>query len=157
MLAVASPSALDDYRDHLKQYHQRYSAECWALIYQADTRARRELAERVRRAGRLAHEAAQRGPTAAGKAGATEYRPSKPWDYVLRRLPLEYAFWKKEIEDPAILLLTKVAAKSTSVVTQEAPVARVPAEHIADVASSHGVGHKRFLPPPPAPHFEQLP
>ena len=43
MLDIISPAALDAYRDHIRRYANRFREECWALIYQADTRARREL------------------------------------------------------------------------------------------------------------------
>ena len=49
MLGFASPAALDSYHDHIRQYATRYTTECWALLYQTDTRARRELSERIRR------------------------------------------------------------------------------------------------------------
>ena len=49
MLEFASPSSLDGYGDHVRQYSTRFVTQCWALIYQTDTRARREHAERLRR------------------------------------------------------------------------------------------------------------
>ena len=49
MLEFASPSSLDGYRDHVRQYSARFGTQCWALIFQTDTRARREHAERLRR------------------------------------------------------------------------------------------------------------
>ena len=49
MLEYASPSALDSNRDNLRQFAVHYSTQCWAVVYQTRTRARRELAERLRR------------------------------------------------------------------------------------------------------------
>ena len=49
MLEFASPSSLDGNRDHVRQYSTRFGTQCWVLIYQTDTRARREHAERLRR------------------------------------------------------------------------------------------------------------
>jgi hypothetical protein len=51
MLDIITPAALDQYKDHIKQYSLRYGHLCWALLYQADTIARRELGERIRRTG----------------------------------------------------------------------------------------------------------
>jgi hypothetical protein len=117
MLGLASPAALDSYRDFVGRYAQRFSPECWALIYQADTRARRELSERVRREGA---KIAASGVAYVDSAGQ-RYDPELPWDYIFRKLPTCFAFWKVEVEDAAILIMTKVS-KNESHITGEAPI-----------------------------------
>jgi hypothetical protein len=138
MLEMVSPAACDLYRDHVKQYNTRYSTgggqeSCWALIYQSDTRARRELAERIRRKGQLDFEQIK-SSTPEGRPIVSEYDPKRPWDYVFRKLPLEFSFWKRELEDPAMLIITK-AIRAGAPVSGEVPVAKQPHDHVADVAS----------------------
>ena len=139
MLNIASPSAADAYRDHVRQYATRYTSVCWPLIYQADTRARRELLVRLQR--RLVAERA-RSPDPT----AHPYDPQMPWDHVLRSVGDEFSFWKKELEDPAMMILMR--AKSTSEeVSGEAPVARTAADHISTPQAS---GSAPNLAGPPA-------
>ena len=52
------PARLDAYEKHVRNYHERYGRACWALIYQADVRARLENAERLRRLGKEEHDKA---------------------------------------------------------------------------------------------------
>ncbi len=133
MLGITSPSAADTYRDHVRQYAMRYTSVCWPLIYQADTRARRELLVRLQR--RLAAERA-RSP----EPSAHPYDPQMPWDHVLRSVGDEFAFWKKELEDPAMMILMR-AKSSSEEVSGEAPVARTAADHISTPQSSASAPH----------------
>ena len=125
MLEFASPSSLDGYGDHVRQYSTRFGTQCWALIYQTDTRARREHAERLRRRANTELTALD----AIGVKGA--YNPKRPWEYVLRQLPVEFAFWKRELEDPALLILARAPVAA---ITSEAPVAKTRDQHITQVA-----------------------
>ena len=125
MLEFASPSSLDGYRDHVRQYSTRFGTQCWALIYQTDTRARREHAERLRRRANTELTALD----AIGVKGA--YNPKRPWEYVFRQLPVEFAFWKRELEDPALLILARAPVAA---ITSEAPVAKTRDQHITQVA-----------------------
>ena len=121
--AVMLGIALDIYKDHNKQYAACFTQSSWPLIYQADTRARRELS--VRMARNFSHEKAALGDRAA----THPYNPQMPWDHVFRSMPDEFAFWKGEVEDPGMLIITG-AASGTPQVSGEAPVARRPQEHI---------------------------
>ena len=47
-----TPARLDAHGKHLRGFHERFGRQCSALIYQADVRARLELAERPRRIGK---------------------------------------------------------------------------------------------------------
>jgi hypothetical protein len=121
MLRITTHSGFDRYRNHIKQYAGRYGADCWPLIYQADVRARRELAERVRR--NLARE---------GKLLINGLPVAMQWDLVYRALPDEFGFWKREVEDPSILIITKALNKSAdSIVSGEAPIVTRNADHIS--------------------------
>ena len=86
MLDFASPAALEGYKTHIKRYAQAHTDVAWALLYQADTRARRELAGKLRRLARDAHE--------SGSNDA--FDPNMPWEFVFRRIPLEFQFWHWE-------------------------------------------------------------
>ena len=125
MLEFASPSSLDGHRDHVRQYSTRFGTQCWALIYQTDTRARREHAERLRRMANTELTALD----AILVKGA--YNPKRPWEYVFRQLPVEFAFWKRELEDPALLILARAPVAA---ITSEAPVAKTRDQHITQVA-----------------------
>ena len=129
MLKAAAPAALDAYRNHISSAYQRYGEGCWALIYQCDTRARREMAERIRRKGAAMHTKA----VAAGAAAvaACEFDPMLPWDYVFRSLPSEFEFWQRELTEPAILIATG-GNNPRSFLSGEAPIAAGSAGHIAE-------------------------
>ena len=116
---------LDGCRDHVRQYSTRFGTQCWALIYQSDTRARREHAERLRRRANTELTALD----AIGVKGT--YNPKRPWEYVFRQLPVEFAFWKRELEDPALLILARAPVAA---ITSEAPVAKTRDRHITQVA-----------------------
>ena len=136
MLGFASPAALDSYHDHIRQYATRYTTECWALLYQTDTRARRELSERIRRRAKSEYDMAA-ASTPAGQAVSHPMDPQRPWDHVFRLLPKEFSYWKKELEDPALMILAKVSSRS--VITTEAQVASQRSQHITAVSSDSAV------------------
>eukprot|EP00972_Heterocapsa_arctica_P094000 13863861-Heterocapsa_arctica.AAC.1 len=43
----------------------------------------------------------------AGVPNFVEFDPARPWNAVWRRAIEDDRFWKKEFEDPALLILTK--------------------------------------------------
>ena len=136
MLDFASPSSLDGYRDHVRQFSTQFGPQCWVLLYQTDTRARREHAERLRRRANIELTALD----AIGVKGA--YNPKSPWEYVFRQLPVEFAFWKRELEDPALLILARAPVAA---ITSEAPVAKTRDQHITQVAGDvwlYGLGRQ---------------
>ena len=49
MLNQISPAHLDNYEKHIRRLSERYNKASWALIYQADVRARLEHSERLLR------------------------------------------------------------------------------------------------------------
>ena len=110
---------MDNYKKLLASYHRRYGPDCWALIYQADVRARREHLERLRR---IAADHHSRGII----QGTTHpYDPNRPWDYVWKMLLNDAAFWRKEVEDLSMLILNKVT-NASSHVTGESPISLTP-------------------------------
>ena len=76
------------------------------VLYQADVRARMEHLERLRRQG-------TRDPA---------FKVAQPWDWSLRQVTLDGAFWKKEMEEPAILILSG-SGRLMEMVDGDAPIA----------------------------------
>ena len=106
MLDVCTPAAIDRYGAKIKQYHSRYGDKVWHLIYQIDVRARQEELERKRRLG------------FNEKANATNpadhpFQPDAPWGWALQKLIEDHEFWRVELEDPAMLVLTRLASLSS--------------------------------------------
>ena len=126
MLGIASYAALDAYKDHIKSYAYTYSNETWTLLYQADTRARREHTHRIRRnASKFSTDAK------VVDSDGIVFDPSMPWEYVFRKLPKDFSFWKKEFESAAILITANIYRPDASV-TGEVPVAANSTMHISD-------------------------
>ena len=101
MLEEVSISTLALWSIMVSEYTARYGSAVWALIYQTEVRARSELLTRTKRAGATA--LAQ--STAAG--GSHSYNPNKPWDWVFREAAADVQFWRKELEEKALLILAK--------------------------------------------------
>ena len=74
MFGQITPARLDSYERHTRSYHERYGRGCWAMLYQADVRARLELSERLRKLGKDERDAA----VAAG--GKHAFDPNMPWE-----------------------------------------------------------------------------
>ena len=102
MMDILKISTMENYFDKIKDYITKFGPDLWCLIYQAEVRARQEHWERCRRIGAEAH-------SKATTAGAShEFDPSQPWDWSLQCLIDDDKFWKKEIEDDAVLILAKI-------------------------------------------------
>ena len=107
MLNMLSPSKCEAYMNLIRKYNTKYGHKCWHIIYQADVRARQEHWERCRREAAEEH----RKANAAGQTHAFDV--SKPWEYALMLLINDFRFWKDELEDPCILVMTKMNAANT--------------------------------------------
>ena len=105
MLDAADLGLLLQYQARIERMHERYCERTWALLYQADVRARLEELPRVRLELKLAHKAA----VSAG--GTAPYDDARPWKEALRVLADRDKFWTEEFMEPAIL----IAADKTTV------------------------------------------
>ena len=114
----------DAYADLITRYAQRYGRPTWHIVYQADVRCRLEHMERLRRRG------ASESQDAASAGGAHAFRDQRPWEWVWAQAVLDAAFWRQELEEPCLLVLTRTASLGAMV------------DGDAAVAGS--------LPPPPA-------
>ena len=108
VLQELSPSTLDLWEKVVTNYAGRYGLETWALIYQAEVKARLEHMSRVRREGA----AAKAQATAAG--GDHPFKPDSPWEWVHRETAHDAGFWRTGLEEPALLIKAQVARMSVS-------------------------------------------
>ena len=99
MLDSVDLSPLLLYQSRIERLHERYSERTWALLYQADVRARLEEWPRIRLELKRAHQVA----TAAG--GATTYDDTRPWNEALRLLSERDRFWTDEFIEPAVMIM----------------------------------------------------
>ena len=116
MLDQVGLATLDRYSTQLNEYANRYGPVVWHIIYQADVRARLEHMERVRRIAIDEHAKA----VAAGFSHSFE--PDRPWDYVWTKMVDDANFWRKELEEPCVLVLAKTTSMS-SMIGGDAPAA----------------------------------
>ena len=103
MLDTVDLGTLLKYKEKIEKFHDRYGENIWAIVYQADVRCRLELMERTKRQLAAAHEAAP------SSGGATQYDPNRPWNMVWQSVIADEAFWRVEVIEPGMLILTKVA------------------------------------------------
>ena len=76
MLAAVEPQTLDAYREKVKYVYNVYGSAKWALLYQAETRMRRDHFVRLYRRGSDEHSKAE----AADKTH--DFDPNRPWEWV---------------------------------------------------------------------------
>ena len=117
MVNAVDLGVLLKYRGHVERLHDRYSDKVWTVLYQADVRCRLELMERIRRTIQAEH--------AAG-AAPSGFDPARPWNLVWQRAAADETFWREEVIEPSLLILTKVAGLN-EVVEGDAVTARTPA------------------------------
>ena len=96
LLGAVQPERLDAYGEHVRTLNDRFGADTWFIIYQADARMRQEEFERI-------HRRAVMGRTPG-------FDPQKPWDTVFRIAVDEPKFWDTEVRDKAIMYLTRIAS-----------------------------------------------
>ena len=97
-------------------YARRSSPERWAIIYQADVRARLELAVR------LLEKLEVRREEDVKKNRHTDFDPSMPWNSVWAALVNNCSeWWKRHVEMPILCVATK-AKKVSDYVEGDAPI-----------------------------------
>ena len=87
-LDAAELGPLDAYLERIKGFAKQYGESLWHLVYQADSRMRREQMERLRRRGA---EAKALDPNHA-------FDPASPWNWVWAAAEDDDKFWKRELE-----------------------------------------------------------
>ena len=100
---VVSLGALTGHHRKIKEYSDCYGPAVWPLLYQTEVRWHLEHLQRVmRRLSRQQAEAKAKG------AGDVVLDPKKPWDSAWRAGLDDDAFWRRQFEQQALLVLTKV-------------------------------------------------
>jgi len=143
MLDVLSPATCEYYYKHIGAYAARYGPQVWPLLYQADVRARLEQITRVARSAAQAHVRSNNTST---------FDPKRPWEHSLRALVDDMKFWRRELEEPAILIMTQ-ACKLSDNISDDAMVHRPGG---SSQQSSSNQAHRgqasQVSPPPPKKH-----
>ena len=106
-----------DYSRLILGYASRYGTLAWPLQNQCDVRCRLEHMERLRSVLERNYAMA----LSRGQAPAIPFDPSRPWDSVWSAAVDDHAFWHRQFEEPALIILTK-AGRLTDVVAGEAPI-----------------------------------
>ena len=127
MLSMIDPANLDLYANHIRASVQRFGMVAGPVIYQADVRARLEQIERVRRKAEHEHE------QCIQKGGTSPFEPNRPWNFCFKMLVDDDKFWRKELEQPALLVLSRARTMS-SALDGDAPITG------GATASTHGWG-----------------
>jgi hypothetical protein len=130
MLNAISSATLDQYRDLIYRYVTRYGAPVWLILYQADVRARLESMERMRRKGQKLH-------MLGTQIGERVFDPARPWDWSLREVVEDHSFWRRELEEPAMLVLSN-SGRLSQMVEGDAPVAAPRSQSMQAASSSRG-------------------
>ena len=110
MLDIIDLGTLTKYRDLIERLHNRYGAPVWALLYQADTRFRLEMVDRIRRQIQAEEESlkAAHGTSPGSPPKVVGYDPKRPWNLAYQRgINLE-SYWREEVIEPAMMVLTKI-------------------------------------------------
>ena len=101
MLDLLDLGSIQSYRMKIEELYLRYGeTKIWALLYQADTRARFEHWGRTKL--RLAHEHSE--AQAAGKT--TLFDPLRPWNTSLQMVAKDDQFWSHELVEPALIVMS---------------------------------------------------
>ena len=120
MLKAVGIAKILKYHETQKAYHERYGPSCWHLQYQSEVRMRQERMVYWKRLGQEEH----RKATAAH--GVSEYNPEYPWEYVWGKAADDFHYWRKELEDPCLLILTRTRSL-TAMVDGDVSIAEEPA------------------------------
>ena len=116
MLDLLDLGTLDRYHDKIHLYANRYGQNGWALVYQADVRARLEHTETIWSNLVTASNAV------VAEGGAANFPKERPWDKVFRVLLDDAPWWNQELSEPGILVLSQ-ASHVTAMLGGDAPVA----------------------------------
>ena len=103
MLDQVDLGHLQKYEAHIERLAARYGPRVWSVIYQGDVRCRLEHMERLRRSLKAEHDRIK----AAG--GTSDYDEKRPWNQVWAKAAADETFWREEVIEPCMLILTKIA------------------------------------------------
>lgn len=151
MHGLASKEAMDDYRDFIVELHETWGAKCWAIIYQADVRMRRNGLDTIRRAAHyllnaaVAHESS--GQRLFVPRNPYEFDGKNPWDYCYRKAihaecPTAIKYWKKNVEQPCNFVMNRGDQVSEHV-DGDAEICNNPHDHIATGGEAFSINSRQ--------------
>jgi hypothetical protein len=115
MLGACAPPYLLAYAALIGHYAKRYGQACWALLYQAETRFRREVMERMRRReSALLDDAISEG-------GRTQFEPQRPCNLIFKLAVTESQYWHLNVEEPSLLIVAG-ARKAGAFMGADSPI-----------------------------------
>ena len=154
MMNLADPPPLVAYGKFIKDLATQFGPVCWPLIYQADSRMRREYLETIRRDQSAALDAAIQA------GGSTDFDPKRPWNACFDAAVDCGNYWRRNVEIPSILIVAKARAAS-NYLDGDAPVASTGMHlatgqaHASDLgittSALRGSGSGRRADPPAPP------
>ena len=97
------------YFEMQKMYHERYGPQIWHMQYQSEVRCRQERMIHIKRLGQDDYRRCQNAGT------TSDYDPAKPWDYVWGMACDDFAWWRREFEEPVLLVLTRTQSLSSMI------------------------------------------
>jgi hypothetical protein len=134
MLDACAPPFLLAYGALIAHYAKRYGPQCWALIYQVETRFRREQMERARR------RASNELDAAILNNASHEFNPARPWEFVFKRAAgdtidqMASRYWHLYLEEPCLLIVAG-ARRADGFIDGDAAVCSSGSGHMATQGS----------------------
>lgn len=100
MIDAVDLGHLQKYRSHIERLAERYGPRVWSVIYQGDVRCRLEHMERLKRALNTKHD------KVINAGGKSDYDEQRPWNQVWARATADETFWRVEVIEPCMLIIT---------------------------------------------------
>lgn len=105
MLDAVDLGNLLRYRTMVERYHDRFGDKVRNIIYQGDVRCRLENMPRLKRIAQAEFDKT----ASSGQPMPVGYDPNRPWNFVWGRACDDLDFWREEVNEPAFLIVTKIA------------------------------------------------
>ena len=132
MIDAVDLGHLQKYRSHIERLAERYGPRVWSVIYQGDVRCRLEHMERLKRALKTEHD------KVINAGGKSDYDEQRPWNQVWARATADETFWREEVIEPCMLIITRISSPNELV------------DGDAKVAAQSSSGQLRETVPTPA-------
>ena len=124
ILDACDPPHLVAYARHIQNFSRTYGPACWALIYQAEWRFRREQMQRMR------EDETDLKKAALQAGGNTEFNADRPWNTVFQKAVGMYAYWHENVETHALMIVSS-ARSTTHFLDGDSAIAGSAGDHIA--------------------------
>jgi hypothetical protein len=129
MADAATPPVLTAYAAHVESMAKQFGPTCWAVLYQAENRFRRERLEYLRRSESDLLNAS------IASGGLTAFDPKMPWERCFDIAPDQFHWWNKEVTIPCLMVVSKARAAGFFLEGDSA-ISNSDAAHIATAAGA---------------------